>query len=63
MKNLSAALIIVTTLSVNLAPARAVNKQVEIDVNNELHSQGNKITDSDSQYRTFCYWIGIPLCK
>ncbi len=46
MKNLSVALMLLTTLSINLTPVRAVNKQVEINTNNELHFQENKITTS-----------------
>ena len=61
MKNLSVALMLVTTLSINLAPARAVNKQVEIGVNNELHSQGNKITNSTNA-KCYEFPIGYIIC-
>ncbi len=56
MKNLSVALMLLTTLSINLAPVQAVNKQVEIGVNNESYSQGNKITNSAN---TRCYEIPL----
>ena len=61
MKNLSLALMALTTLSINLAPAQAVNKQVKISTNNESYSQEHKISNSTN---TRCYWIGTLLvCK
>ena len=42
MKILSASLMVVTALSINLAPVRAVDEQVEINTNNESHYQENK---------------------
>ena len=68
MKNLSLALMVFTTLSINLAPAQAVNKQMKISAKNELHSQENTIVNStNSEYRAkrYCYLIpfGIILCK
>ncbi len=63
MKNLSVALMLLTTLSINLAPAQAVNKQGEMSVNNASHSQGNNITNSNNQYRLYCYLIDLEfLC-
>ena len=68
MKILSLALMILTTLSINLAPVQAVNKQIKIGANNELHSQDDNIinaTNSDYRYKKSCYLIaiGIILCK
>ena len=61
MKNFFLSLMVLTTLSITLAPAQAVHKQVEISVNNELHSQENKLTNSTNKR---CYWIGPRLyCK
>ena len=61
MKNFFLSLMVLTTLSITLAPAQAVHKQVEISVNNELHSQGNKLTNSTNQR---CYWVvDIWRCK
>ena len=61
MKNFFLSLMVLTTLSINLAPAQAVHKQVEISVNNESHSQGHKLTNSTNWN---CYWIGpIEYCK
>ena len=61
MKNLSLALMALTTLSINLAPAQAVNKQIKISINSELNSQEHKLTNSTN---LDCYWIGPLLyCK
>ncbi len=50
-----------TTLSINLAPAQAVNKQIKISINSELNSQEHKLTNSTN---LDCYWIGPLLyCK
>ena len=60
MKNFFLSLMVLTTLSINLAPAQAVNQQVAISVNNELYSQENKLTNSTN---VKCYWTGILRCK
>ena len=62
MKNLSLALMLLTTLSVNVPSAQAVNKPIKISVNSELNSQDHKITNSTNWD---CYWLpnGRQVCK
>ncbi|MDJ0636396.1 MAG: hypothetical protein QNJ34_24680 [Xenococcaceae cyanobacterium MO_188.B29] len=60
MKNFFLSLMVLTTLSINLAPAQAVNRQAEVSTNNELYSQGNKLTNSTN---VDCYWVGFWRCK
>ena len=62
MKNLSLALMVLTTLSINVTSAQAFNKQVKTSVNSELNSQEYKLTNSTN---IMCYWLpdGIRVCK
>ena len=60
MKNISLALMVLTSLSINISSAQAVNQPSGITANNASYSEQTKITNSTNMK---CYWIGIPVCK
>lgn len=60
MNNLSCALTIMATLSLNIVPAQAVNKQLEVSLTSSLNSEQNQVKKiNNSSSSRYCFRLSF----